>query len=101
MAIKNNFSKENISNSYKFDFPNVYYKIDQCDVDANNENIRIGVRGYPDEYSRLNNGIGIYKKIFNIKFSDLIISDFSKNSILESCYVWLSSQDEFENGIKC
>ena len=38
----------------------------------------------------------IYKKVFNIKFSDLTITSFSKNELLTACYNYLKTLDEFK-----
>jgi len=94
MAIIGTLTKEN--NDYKFDFKEVYYKIDDLFIDTLTEEIRIGLRGYTTEYARQNSGMGIYKKVFKIKFTDLKIKDFSKNSILKSAYEYLMTQEEFK-----
>ena len=94
MALQGSLTKEN--NSYKFDFNNVYYKIDDCQIDTLIEEVRLGVRGYATEYARQQNAMGIYKKVFNIKFSDLTITSFSKNELLTACYNYLKTLDEFK-----
>ena len=99
MAITQLLSKDN--NEYKFDFVNTYFKIDDLYINTIKESIRIGVRGYPNQYSRQNSGIGIYKKVLDIKFSDITITSFDKNSLLTACYIYLKTLDEFKNGIDC
>jgi hypothetical protein len=96
MAITKILSKE--SNEYKCDFNNTYFKIDDLFINGLKENIKIGVRGYPDKYSRDNDGIGIYKKVFDVKFYDLNITEFTKDKILAACYTYLKTLDDFKEG---
>ena len=94
MALQGNILKDD--NEYKIDFNNVYYKIDDCQIDVLEREIRIGLRGYPSQYSRLNEGIGVYKKIFDITFDDIKPASFSKDDVLKACYIYLKSLDEFK-----
>lgn len=94
MALQGKLVKDD--NSYKFDFNNVYYKIDDCQIDTLIEEIRVGVRGYASEYARQNKGMGIYKKVFLVKFSDLTLTSFSKDDILTAAYNYLKTLDEFK-----
>lgn len=94
MALQNILLKED--NEYQFTFNTVYYKIDECYIDIITEEIRIGLRGYPDKNSRDNNGIGIYKKIFEVSFTSLNITYFTKNNLLTACYNYLKTLDEFK-----
>ena len=97
MALQGTITKD--VSDYKFDFNNVYFKIDDAQIDTLNEEIRVGVRGYASEYARQNKGMGIYKKSFIVKFSDLTLSSFSKNDILAAVYNYLKTLDEFKNAI--
>ena len=56
MALQKELSKEN--NDYRIDFPEVYYKIDDCFIDTLDEEIRIGVRGYADKFARDDDAMG-------------------------------------------
>ena len=102
MAIQKAFLKGNTDNSYKTDFNDCYYKIDACDIDVNKEEVRIGLRGYASEYAReQEDSMGIYKKVFHVKFSELKLINFSRNNILAACYEWLMDQEEFKTGVPC
>lgn len=94
MALEKKLEKEN--NEYKIDFNNVYFKIDSAAVDPIKETIRVGLRGYPDKYSRTNGGIGIYKKVFELKFTDINPESFSKNDILTAVYEYIKSLDDYK-----
>jgi hypothetical protein len=101
MAIKQSLLKTDENNMYKIDFDEAYYKIDACDIDANKETIRVGLRGYASEYARQQeNAIGSYKKLIHINFSDLKLTEFSKDEILKAVYEWITTQEEFKNGEK-
>jgi hypothetical protein len=99
MAITQKLTKEN--NTYKCDFNETYFKIDDLFINVPKETVKLGVRGYPTKYSRDNDGIGIYKKVFDINFSDLKVKSFDKTSILAACYEYLKSIDDFKNGTDC
>jgi len=95
MAILGTLTKEN--NDYKFHFNSVYFKIDELFIDTLIEEIRIGIRGYTSEYARQNKGMGIYKKVFRIKFQDLNITNLvSKDETIAACYTYLKTLDEFK-----
>lgn len=95
MALQGTITKD--VSDYKFDFNNVYFKIDDAQIDTLNEEIRVGVRGYASEYARQNKGMGIYKKSFLVSFSALSLTSFSKNDILTAVYNYLKTLDEFKN----
>ena len=95
MALQGSITKD--VSDYKFDFNNVYFKIDDAQIDTLNEEIRVGVRGYASEFARQNKGMGIYKKSFLISFSNLSPASFSKNDILAAAYNYLKTLDEFKN----
>ena len=102
MAIEKALLKTDKNNFYKSDFNQCYYKIDLCDVDAIKEEVRIGLRGYINKDARnQEESIGIYKKVFYIKFIELELSSFTKDEILKACYKWLSMQEEFLTGVEC
>ena len=94
MAIVSKLDKDN--NDYKFDFKEVYYKIDDLFIDTVIEEVRIGLRGYTTEYARQNNAMGIYKKVFKIKLEELKAKSFSKIDIIKAAYEYLMTQDEFK-----
>ena len=99
MALTKKLEKDN--NEYKLDFENTYFKIDTLFFDLIDDEGKIGVRGYPDEYSRKNNGIGIFKKLYDIKFSDLKVTKFEKDIIISSAYKYLKDLDEFKDAKDC
>jgi len=99
MAITKILKKE--ENEYKFNFDAVYFKIDDVYINGLKETIRFGLRGYPNKDSRDSDGIGIYKKVFEVNFADLLITTFSKDSILKAGYDYLKTLEEFKNCTNC
>ncbi len=98
MAIQKSLLKED--NEYRFTFEDVYFKIDDMFIDIMKESIRIGLRGYTSKESRENEGIGIYKKVFNILLSEITVKVFSKDELLKACYTWITKQEEFKSAKK-
>jgi hypothetical protein len=99
MALTQKLARDD--NDYKIDFNDTYYKIDTFFFDVINDDCKIGVRGYPNVYGRQNNGIGIFKKLYDIKFSDLKIDKFDKNSVLTAAYEYLKTLDDFKTAKDC
>ena len=98
MAIEQNLLKTSDNNHYGHDFSNVYYKIDMLRIDAIEEKITIGVRGYAEAYARENDRMGIYKKIIDINFDEINITEFTIDKIKTACYEYLKTLDEFKAG---
>jgi len=99
MALTKKLKKED--NEYKIDFESTYFKIDTFYIDVIDNVITLGVRGYPDKYSRDNNGIGIFKKVYETKIDDLKIETFTKNEIVSKTYEYLKTLDEFKDAKDC
>lgn len=99
MAIKKAFLKENEKNVYGIDFPDCYYKIEECMIDPVSDRVRISVRGYHNEDSRQKAaGHGIYKEVVDCKLTDLKSDKFDYDSILTAGYEYIKTLDNFKNG---
>jgi len=97
MAMQGKLDKE--KNEYRYEFKEVYYKIDELtvDLDTHREEIGIGVRGYPDKASRESEGMGIYKKVFIVPFDEFNCKSFSKEDLLTAAYKYIKTLDDFKN----
>ena len=95
MALQGIFPKEN--NSFRFQFTEAYYKIQDCNITSNFEQLRINVAGYGDVYGRYNGGMPLYFKSFDISLTDLGVTSFDKDAIFTAAYTYLKTLDEFKD----
>ena len=97
MAMQGKLSKE--KNEYRYEFKEVYYKIDELtlDLDTHREEVGIGVRGYIDKAARDADGMGIYKKTFIVPFDEFNCKSFSKKDLLTAAYKYIKTLDDFKN----
>jgi hypothetical protein len=99
MAIKKAFLKTDEKNVYGIDFPDCYFKIEECLSDPVTDRVRISVRAYHNEESRQQAaGHGIYKKVVDCTLSDLKAKKFDYDSILTAAYEYIKTLPEFEDG---
>lgn len=118
MGLKNKLDAVDPSNSYRENLKDAYFKVVNVLIDAEKKRVRIQVRGWLSEYSRRNNGIGIYKKMFfaplqnfftqildgsNITKEDFIIYSDSTESVgnilIERAYNYLKTDSQFSDAV--
>ncbi len=97
MALKGNLPKENPINPYRIDFEEAYFKIDGININVLKDEVKVKIRAYASEYSRQNFGMGIFKKIINLKLEDFKSIKCSKDEILKSVYIKLKEIDDFKD----
>lgn len=96
MALKGTLSKESSINPYRVDFEDAYFKIDGASINVINNEIKIRVRAYANEYARHNYGMGVFKKTVKLNLEDLKDVPCNKDDILTALYLKLKDQDEFK-----
>ena len=106
MALQGSLSAKSEDNDYGIDFKGTYYKIDNVRIDVARSEVRIEVRGYASkaarelqkerEEAKAPTIIGIYKKTFTVKLTDLKPKSLDQAAILTACYGYLKTQEDFE-----
>ena len=97
MALIGNLDKLSTYNSYREDFTNAYFKVENVHIDTDQNKVRVLVRGYLSEYARHNQGIGIFKRVFFIPFEEFAEVVCSKESLFQTAYTYLKALPEFIN----
>jgi hypothetical protein len=87
------------NSEFNYLFPNAYTKIENVRIDVMREELRIDIRIYADQKARnTDNSLGIGKKTFSVKFSELNNSNITKNDILKLCYEKIKENELLKDG---
>ena len=97
MALIGTLAADSKDNSYRENIDNVYYKIEGVFIDTQLEKVRVQVRGWISEYSRQNQGIGIFKRVFYIPVSEFADVSCDKEAMLTKAYAYLKSTNAFSS----
>lgn len=84
-------------NSYSADMNEVYFKVEGVFIDTDNENVRICVRGWMNEFARHNQGIGIFKRVLYVPIEFFNETPCTKDALITKAYNYLKGITEFNS----